>query len=383
MTGSRNPRVCVITNIVPHYRVSLYNSICRSEIAELSIFCQNEIPGINLESNASKLDAAIEVSIVPYVSMKRESLAWQFLPLRFFFRKWDAYLLTANPRVVSTVVYSLILKLLGRRVVGWAQLHSGRSNKLLERLKLYWWNLLDGMFVYTDAEAIELAAGGYRGIAVGMNNGLDQDRIDSAILEWPRTRLEQWQRQADVDPVMTILSCARLDSKNAFELVPRAMSLLRESHPRIRWVVIGDGPERSSIGSLVDELGLGDRVRFVGSIYEEIDLAPWFLSAVALAHPGKIGLSLLHAFGYGCPVITNDNVKSHTPEIAAFTDGKTGLFYEHGSISSLAEALAQVLDSPNRRDSMAREAQRRARNDFNVRVMTARFQSLIGAVVPR
>ena len=42
--------------------------------------------------------------------------------------------------------------------------------------------------------------------------------------------------------------------------VLRALWLLRDSHPALEWVVVGDGPERGALERLAQELGLGDRV---------------------------------------------------------------------------------------------------------------------------
>jgi glycosyltransferase involved in cell wall biosynthesis len=48
--------------------------------------------------------------------------------------------------------------------------------------------------------------------------------------------------------------------------VLRALWLLRESHPELRWDVIGDGPERTRLKRLASELGLDGRVRFFGQL---------------------------------------------------------------------------------------------------------------------
>jgi teichuronic acid biosynthesis glycosyltransferase TuaC len=48
--------------------------------------------------------------------------------------------------------------------------------------------------------------------------------------------------------------------------VLRALWLLRDSHPELRWDVVGDGPERAPLQRLAAELGLDGRVRFFGQL---------------------------------------------------------------------------------------------------------------------
>jgi glycosyltransferase involved in cell wall biosynthesis len=48
--------------------------------------------------------------------------------------------------------------------------------------------------------------------------------------------------------------------------VLRAMWLLRDEHPGLRWEVVGDGPERAALTALAAELGLTDRVRLRGQL---------------------------------------------------------------------------------------------------------------------
>ena len=48
--------------------------------------------------------------------------------------------------------------------------------------------------------------------------------------------------------------------------VLRAVALLRDRHPRLRYLVIGDGPERAALRALAAELGVADRVELAGQL---------------------------------------------------------------------------------------------------------------------
>src|SRR4051794_5764000 len=63
-----------------------------------------------------------------------------------------------------------------------------------------------------------------------------------------------------------LVSVAHLVARKRHADVLRAMELLRERRPELRYVVIGDGPERASLERLATELRLEDRVEFAGQL---------------------------------------------------------------------------------------------------------------------
>jgi glycosyltransferase involved in cell wall biosynthesis len=61
-----------------------------------------------------------------------------------------------------------------------------------------------------------------------------------------------------------VVAAGRLIHLKAFSLAVRAVAELGD--PRVRLVVAGEGPERDRLGRLAWELGIADRVEFVGSL---------------------------------------------------------------------------------------------------------------------
>jgi glycosyltransferase involved in cell wall biosynthesis len=63
-----------------------------------------------------------------------------------------------------------------------------------------------------------------------------------------------------------LLSVARLDAAKRLDLVLRALAACQEAVP-LR--IVSDGPERRRLEGLVRELGIGDRVRFLGRVPDD------------------------------------------------------------------------------------------------------------------
>jgi glycosyltransferase involved in cell wall biosynthesis len=149
-------------------------------------------------------------------------------------------------------------------------------------------------------------------------------------------------------------------------LLAAAAPLVTE-FPHLRVVIVGKGePELSTLQQLAQQLGMADRVILPGAIYDEMQLAPWFLSAALFCYPQNVGLSLLHAFGYGLPAVTSDNVAGQNPEIEAFVAGQNGQFYRDGETEDLTRVLRQLLNDHRLRQQLAAGALQTVQDRFSI-----------------
>src|SRR5205085_9067419 len=106
--------------------------------------------------------------------------------------------------------------------------------------------------------------------------------------------------------------------------------------------------------------------------------APWFLSSSCFVYPGSIGLSLLHAFGYGLPVITHADRRRHGPEIAALVHEWNGLECDAASPAALADCMRRLCADADLRERLGRHAYETVVNRYSMDIMVDRFVSAIG-----
>jgi glycosyltransferase involved in cell wall biosynthesis len=162
-----------------------------------------------------------------------------------------------------------------------------------------------------------------------------------------------------------------------------AMPKLLKVEPRLVWCLLGDGPERQQLAELAKKNRVEHAIRWAGSLYDENTLAPWFKTSEVLVHPGAIGLTLLHAFGYGLPVVTHDNRNDQMPEIAALRNGANGVLFRQGNVEALVESLLMILRGPEIRARLSEAALRTAREGFNTAVMASRFSEMVQTIWAR
>ena len=102
-------------------------------------------------------------------------------------------------------------------------------------------------------------------------------------------------------------------------------------------------------------------------------MAPWFLSAKVFVYPGYIGLSIMHAMGYGLPVITHHNMSNQSPEVSALRDGENGMFCQEHDSKDLSDRMIELLNNDGLRSRMSDRALQTATEEFTMGEMVRRF----------
>jgi glycosyltransferase involved in cell wall biosynthesis len=162
------------------------------------------------------------------------------------------------------------------------------------------------------------------------------------------------------DPVRRrIIMVGRLAPPKRHDLAVRALAVVRERLPGATLDIVGDGPARPQIESLLRALRLGDAVRLLGQRND----VPELLSHAAC---------LLLASDYeGCPLTVLEGMAAGLPVVATtfggitelVDDGRTGRIAA-AEVAPLAGALVAVLEDPMRARAMGDEARQEARTRF-------------------
>lgn len=376
ITGKDNKRIAVITNVLPHYRKDFYHRLIEQYGTRIVVFCQANVPGMNLRTVHAELGPQVEV--VPAWTLKRERAGWQRLPCKRLMRDFDIYFISGNPRVLSNLIVGTALRLLGRTVVICGQGHTAGASLRSEAIRLWWWRRFKNLFLYTDKCVQSLSEKGFSNRnLIPMQNGLDQHQIQAAIERWSGDRLLSWQRSNRLFDRRILLTCARLEAKNKFDQVIMALPTIMEANTNIVLCIVGDGPESLSLKRLAEALGVANNIRWAGGVYDEEALAPWFLSSSIMVHPSAIGLSLLHAYSYGLPVITHNNNDNQMPEIAAFQDVDGLLRFKENDATDLSQRIICALDLEGGLSNVATRCREMASTQYNTTVMAQQFQLMV------
>jgi phosphatidylinositol alpha-1,6-mannosyltransferase len=163
----------------------------------------------------------------------------------------------------------------------------------------------------------------------------------------------------------TILTVARLsDRYKGFDVLLRALPLVRSRVPEARWVVVGDGALRSELEATAKAWGLSAAVRFVGFVTDG-ERDAWFDKAHVFAMPSRVpaygggegyGLVYLEAGLHELPCVAGDaGAVSET-----VVHEETGILVDARDHVALADALVALLMDPVRSARLGRAGRERA-----------------------
>ena len=146
-------------------------------------------------------------------------------------------------------------------------------------------------------------------------------------------------------------------------------------HLDVTVLLVGSGSEEPALRRLTSELGLADRVRFVGAV-PEADLPAYYHAADLFVLPSvyrseSFGIAMLEAQTCGVPTLSTE---LGTATSVVNRHGESGLVVEAGSVEALAGALRTLLDDPSRRQQMGQRARELAGRFTAARMVAATRQ---------
>ena len=166
-----------------------------------------------------------------------------------------------------------------------------------------------------------------------------------------------------------LLSVSRLVERKGHDVVLKALPIIVEQIPQVIYVIVGFGPQEAHLRSLVAELGIADRVIFVGYVSEE-DLPTYYNACDVFVMPSRqidgregiegFGIVYLEANACGKPVIGGNS----GGVAEAVQDGVTGLLVDPLDHYAVANAVIKLLCDPDLARRLGAQGRERAEREF-------------------
>jgi glycosyltransferase involved in cell wall biosynthesis len=178
------------------------------------------------------------------------------------------------------------------------------------------------------------------------------------------------EEQAQPEQATKVLYVGNLSQGAAlkgFDLLFAAWAQVAPLLPQVQLLVAGAGDDRPWRAE-VEGLGCKDSVHFQGFV---ADLSPLYRQAALLILPSRVeGMSnaLLEAMSWGLPVLASDIVGNR----AVVRSGENGLLVPP-QVEALAEALLDLMKSPERRKSMGTAGRQLMQEQFHPELLASRL----------
>jgi glycosyltransferase involved in cell wall biosynthesis len=163
----------------------------------------------------------------------------------------------------------------------------------------------------------------------------------------------------------------RLSPEKDVATLLRAAALVAPQCPSFALEIAGNGPCLADLNRLASDLGLGDRVRFLGEVRDIPALLARASLFVLPSMTEGISLTLLEAMARGLPVVATR--VGGNPEVVV--DGETGLLVPPQDPAGLAAAVIQLSRDPEEGRLLGLAGRGRVEQHFDVRRMIAEYEA--------
>ena len=153
-----------------------------------------------------------------------------------------------------------------------------------------------------------------------------------------------------------ILSVSNLITSKGIDFNLQAVALLIDKYPDLKYQIIGDGPEKDCLKKLAVDLGINDRVEFLGRLAHK-EVIKYMAKADIFSLPSwneGFGVVYIEAMSQGRPVIgcKGEGIEDFVE------DRKTGILVKPKNVDSLVKAIDYLLSNIDKAQAIGERAQR-------------------------
>lgn len=179
-----------------------------------------------------------------------------------------------------------------------------------------------------------------------------------------------------------LLSVGRLVARKGFDTVLESVASLRTEFPSLRYVLIGDGPERPRLEARIRELGIANHVLMLGRADDAAKWAAFKMCDLFVMPARELGGTDWEGFG----IVFAEAARAGRAVVAARTggvadaviDGETGLLIEPDDPLALTAAIKRLLVDRTARCRMEEAALRVAAERFTPVALQSQMAAGLG-----
>ena len=176
-----------------------------------------------------------------------------------------------------------------------------------------------------------------------------------------------------VTPFQFVYVGRLLFSKN-LEVAIKGISIAKKTESRIKLIIVGDGPHKNILQTMVSKLGLESNIEFRGHVSED-EKIKLISSSAALVFPSLcegFGLVILEAFSQNKPVIVSDV----RPSSDIVSHGTNGYVLNPHDGTVWADCFLDIVKNPEKASKMGKNGNSLLQEKFNQDIMYKKIHSM-------
>jgi glycosyltransferase involved in cell wall biosynthesis len=219
----------------------------------------------------------------------------------------------------------------------------------------------------------QLQAKGLSGNRVSLvQNGLDLDSLTQTFEPFPAAPPLDMR---DGHILFSVIGRLYPDKGHRYFL--EALARVRQKHPEVKALLVGDGPARPEIEEHVRRLGLEQAVCLLGVRSDMGHIYSYTDCLVISSLREGLPYVLLEAMAMGVPVLATR--VGEIPNL--IKDGENGLLVPPGDVEALAAGMERYLEAGDRRVLWAERGKELVRRNYSVEAMASKVGSIYAALL--
>jgi glycosyltransferase involved in cell wall biosynthesis len=368
--AGRKLKVAIVYAVLYRFRMPIFRRLSAHPSLQVRIFVGRGVPGTKF-SNApdrSGVDARILSTLQTPVNSTGRSvtlMANPTLPLHLLRFRPDV-LLVQGGMLPNNWLTWLYARLTGTPIVWWTlgevRGRQFRGLSALYRRLTKWVERRSTTYAgYSSAAITYFLQEGYPADrCFNLINVVDTELV-AAQMQATRAEVPALRERLGLGDCQVLLFVGSLGETKGLDTLLQALAQLADEFPRLRLLVVGDGPQRGSADALARQLDVAARTRFVGAVYEGV--SAYFQLGDLLVMPGTGGLAISEGMAHGLPVIcsTGDGV-----EVDLIDEGENGFYVRPHDIDELTDRIRRSLQSPGQLQAMGQHSLRIIQERANI-----------------
>lgn len=201
----------------------------------------------------------------------------------------------------------------------------------------------------------------------------------------PETERRAFHQKAGFNGTPLLLTVGHVSERKGQEVVIRALPHIARKVPNLHYLMIGLATLQEQLSQLAGQLGVRDRVHFLGTVTND-DMVQWLNCADVFVMTSRttpdgdcegFGIAVVEAALCGKPAV----VSAQSGLIEAIQDGVTGVAVPEGDATATAEAVISLLTDPARCQRMGAAARDRAVREQTWETCATKYDQLLREII--
>jgi glycosyltransferase involved in cell wall biosynthesis len=163
--------------------------------------------------------------------------------------------------------------------------------------------------------------------------------------------------------------------KGIYDLLQAYLVVQNEFSQMPQLIIVGDGPEKSSIEDWIIKKKMSGRIILKGEVIKTEKLREIYSNSIVCISPNQAGLSVLASMAHGVPFVTSKEAITGG-EIFNIKNMENGILYD-GTENGLVDSIKYILENPDKILKMSYYAQEYYFANRNMELMVGGFRQAI------